>query len=193
MDILEFIAAIVVGIAWPAAVVVLFFIFRRSLSKLLPGLTHLKWKDLELEFKRELSELTAAAQTAKLPLPQEVRPQPSSSRTLDAEIKAVAEVSPRAAIPLAWAAVEMELMEAVMRLAVSPDYPPENSSIQNIRHLQHAGAIDVDTVGILERMHRLRNRIVHGDLEGTPVSYDDALEYSGLAQNIITTLRGLKR
>ncbi len=102
-------------------------------------------------------------------------------------------MSPRAAIPLAWAAVENELLEAVMRLAVSPDFPPNNSPIQNIRHLQHAGVLDADTVAVLEQMRRLRNRTVHGDLERAQLSREDALEYSRLAQGIISKLRALRR
>src|SRR5207302_10307190 len=115
MDPLEFIAAIVAALAWPAAVVVLALMFRQSLAKLLPGLTRLKWKDLELEFKRELSELSVAAQAAQLSplptppqLPGQVAPQLPATRILEGEIEAVAEVSPRAVIPLAWAAVETE-------------------------------------------------------------------------------------
>ena len=174
--------------------IILVLIFRRLLAKLLPALSRLKWKDLELEFKRELAEIGAAAQQAKLPPPSEVaKPTPSPAahqfpeapRTLEEEINAVAEVSPRAAVPLAWAAVETELLRVVMRLAVSSDFPPSSSAVQNIRHLQHAGTIDEATVEVLQRMRRLRNRTVHGDLEETAITLDDALEYSQLAQSVI--------
>ena len=200
MDALQFISAIVSALAWPTSVVILALLFRGSIGKLLPGLSRLKWKDLELEFKKELAGLTAAAREAQLPPAPESQASGAAPRqiagpekTLESEIEAVAEVSPRAAIPLAWAAVENELLEAVMRLAVSPDFPPNNSPIQNIRHLQHAGVLDADTVAVLEQMRRLRNRTVHGDLERAQLSREDALEYSRLAQGIISKLRALRR
>src|SRR5687767_11908013 len=68
-DILQFIAAIVAALAWPLAVVVVALLFRASVGKLIPGLSRLKWKDLELEFKKELAHLSAAAQQAQLPPP----------------------------------------------------------------------------------------------------------------------------
>jgi hypothetical protein len=202
VDVLQFIAALLDSLAWPSAVIVLAFLFRGSIGKLLPALSKLKWKDLELEFKKELAGLSAAAQQAQLPPAEPIAPLPQAEapaqlppppRTLESEIEAVAEVSPRAAIPLAWAAVETELLNAVMRLAVSPDYPPSNSAIQNIRHLQHAGAVDKETVTVLEQMRRLRNRTVHGDLEQASLSREDAVQYSRLAQQLIAKLRDLRR
>jgi hypothetical protein len=80
-----------------------------------------------------------------------------------------------------------------MRLAVSPDYPPSNSAIQNINHLQLAGVLDEQTVKLLNQLRMLRNRIVHGDLEQLSIPHADALQYADLAQQVTAKLAGLNR
>ena len=194
---LEFIASLIGSLAWPATAVTLAVIFRKPLGRVLLTLTALRFKDLELDFKREFSELEAAAKAVKLEAP-EVEPKPIGpgqpvARRLEEEIEAVAAISPAAAIPLAWSAVEAELMSAVQLLAVSPDYPPYNSAVQNLRLLREYAALDEDTYVVLDRMRQLRNRAVHGRMPPDTVSSHEAAEFGRFAQNVIGRLRALKR
>jgi len=115
------------------------------------------------------------------------------ARTLEEEVEEVAAISPTAAIPLAWSAVESELLAAVQRLAVSPDYPPYNSAVQNLRLLRDYGGLDENTYAVLDRMRQLRNRAVHGRMHPAAVSPHEAAEFGRFAQNVIRRLRDLKR
>ncbi len=54
MDTLEFIASIIDSLAWPLAIVVLIFILRMPLGKLIPFLERLKFKGLELDFTKRV-------------------------------------------------------------------------------------------------------------------------------------------
>ena len=97
-------------------------------------LTRLKYKDLELDFGRELKQLEQKAKAI------EVKPQQSkaippaakdSAQLLD-EAERLAQDFPEPAVAVGWQAVENELMSAVMRLAISPDYPAHNSAMKNV-------------------------------------------------------------
>jgi uncharacterized protein YutE (UPF0331/DUF86 family) len=159
-------------------------------------LTHLKYKDLELDFGQELKELEERAKAI------DVKPQPPkafSSAKKDAsqlleEATRLAQDFPEPAIAVGWQAVEDELMSAVMRLAISPDYPPHNSALKNAELLRDQKAIDEGTFDLLKRMRNLRNMAVHGGAHATRnVTTDEAIEFLALARGIVERLRGARR
>ena len=59
MDVLTFISEIIKALAWPLAVVTLVFLLRRPVIEVFPLLRRLKYKDIELEFAQEVSQLEA--------------------------------------------------------------------------------------------------------------------------------------
>ena len=59
MGTLEFIAALVEALALPAAAVMVLVLFRRSVRALLPNLNRFRYKDLEVEFSKELAAVRA--------------------------------------------------------------------------------------------------------------------------------------
>jgi len=197
MTILEFLASLVASLAWPATVALLAIIFRKSVGKVLLTLTALRYKGLEVDFKREFSELEEAANSVNLEpaeaQPQAIGPGEDAARTLEEEVEAVAAISPAAAISLAWTAVDSALKEAVQRLAILPDHPAYTSAVKNLRLLQENSDLDPDTSVFLARMRQLRNRVVHGQLPPNTVSSDEATEYGRLAQGLVRMLGRLKR
>ena len=170
-------------------------IFRTTLSKILLKVSGLKYKDFELNFKKGLSEIEATAtqiDSGRLFDDSEKAKKKGdvSSPDLWEQVDAVAQVSPLAAVPLAWSAIEAELLSAVMRLNI---YPPASSAIQNIHYLRQANYLGTEMVAMMEKMYQLRNDSAHYKPPFPHISIDEALTYSRVAQVIVTELKGLTR
>ena len=197
MDWLSFFAKIIESTAWPIAVVILLVIFRHPFSKVFLTLTNLKYKDLSIDFKRELGELELATKRVEIERKNkdgadhnEIMPV-VKIRNREDEIEQVASISPRAAIPLAWSMVEETLFNTVVRLAISPDYPPHNSALKNMECLREYGDMDNETYEALNRMRILRNETVHGRYNEKSITSMEALEYFGLAQKMVAKLESI--
>ncbi len=67
MDWLTFLVELAKALGWPFAVVVLVFVLRQSLVKLIPTLRHLKYGDFEADFGEKLEEAEHKADAAHLP------------------------------------------------------------------------------------------------------------------------------
>jgi len=192
---LQFIASVISSLAWPAAVVLLVFLLRLPLTKALLSLTHLKYKDLELDFARGLKELESKAKTIEV-RPQVLKPQfatKKNSAQLLSEAQRLAHDFPEPAVAVAWQAVEDELMATVMRLAISPDPPWHNSAMKSAELLLGQGEIDESTIDVLKRMRNLRNLAVHGHGGLGNVTTDQAIEFIALASGVVEKLCGIKR
>ncbi|WP_445371873.1 hypothetical protein ACH518_03420 [Methylomonas sp. HW2-6] len=196
MDWLTFASSVVGSLAWPVATVVLVLLIRKPLGTLLPTLRNLKYKDLELDFGKELRK---AEEKANQILPAANKPtlisKPKSERDSNQiinESKRLFEEFPEPAVALAWTAVEVELMDAILRTASSPDYPPHNSALKNAIHLKDAGYIGDDKIDLVKRMTNLRNIAVHGH-GGGPVTVEDAREFIALTEWLVKDLKEIKR
>ena len=84
-------------------------------------------------------------------------------------------------------------MQAVMRLGISPDYPPYNAAIKNIALLHEQDCIDGDTRRILERMRRLRNAAVNASGDDATITSDEAREFAALADAVTIRLKRANR
>src|SRR5690606_42060334 len=71
MDALTFLSEIIRSVAWPVTVVVLVVVLRKPLVELIPLLRRLKYKELELEFSQQVSELKAEAESISREHPEE--------------------------------------------------------------------------------------------------------------------------
>lgn len=214
MDTLEFIAALVDAIAWPVAIATLVSILKNPIESLLPLLSNLKYKDLEVDFAQELEEAEATAQvlfketekgSGDEEEPKEIeesasseanKSQRNSTQTLE-EAEKLKNDFPEPAVAVAWSAVEDELRNTVMRLAISPDHPLDNSFYKNTRLLEDKGKISESTVSLIERMRKLRNLAVHGGtkpgLGPGPVTKNEANEFLNLARNLVKRLQDIER
>ena len=191
MSQLEFVAAVITATAWPVTVIVLAVLFRHPLGRVIATVSRFKMKDVELEFKRELQAIAAAVPDA--PLPDDATPQAEAAiPAVPQEVKAVSEVSPRAAIPLAWAELESELRQAVFRTAKGAVDVPLHGFHKRIYALRAKGMLDADTAESIDRLRELRNRVVHGDLSVSALSESDAWRYAELAQRVAARLREIR-
>src|SRR5439155_7615824 len=122
MDWLTFVASITKSLAWPLVVAWIVFLLRRPLRGVLRSLIRLRYKDLEIDFGRDLEALEREVETARLPAPTEARDRAALRAPAD-QLEAIAEVSPRAAVLEAWLLVEHEVFRAAERLGVNTAQP----------------------------------------------------------------------
>ena len=195
MDSLTFISSLVRSLSWPVVFLILAIFLRKPLSNLIPHLKSIRYGQVELDFGSELQILEDRARTAGLPIPEPLASPGSQRRTAEdiiGDAARLAEEFPAPAVGVAWLAVEHELMQAVMRLGISTDYPPYNAAIKNIALLHEQGCIDGDTRRILERMRRLRNAAVHASGDDATITSDEAREFAALADAVTTRLKRVK-
>lgn len=80
-------------------------------------------------------------------------------------------------------------MQAVTRLAISPDYP----ALKNAELFRAQNEIDQRTFELLNRMRNLRNMAVHGAHGAAFITTDEALEFLALARGVTEKLQALRR
>jgi hypothetical protein len=193
MNYLEFVAAIISALAWPVAAVVLLAILRSPLKRVLLGLTRVKYKDIEIDFGRELSKIEAQARSIELkPVPVRQEAAPKDSAELLREASRLAEELPEPAVAVGWSAVELDLQAAAARLALAPDRAARTSPARMIALLRNGGHLDDQMHEILSRMRNLRNMAVHRHQGAGPVSSDEAREFLALAGGVIERLGSLR-
>lgn len=196
MDVLGFIASIIESLAWPAALVILLLTLQSPIRKLLRDLTRFRYGDVEIDFGREIRSLEDQAKTAGLRLPEkpvERKPKTRDSNQIVADSRRLAAEFPEPAVGLAWTAVEHELMQAVLRLAISADYPRHDAPAKNIALLNDLEYLDRTTCKVLDGMRTLRNAAVHGVIEVSRISPDEAGEFIDLAEAVMEKLKSLDR
>src|SRR5262249_55904528 len=110
VDWLTFVSHSIASAAWPVTALIIIVMLRKPLSGLIPLLQRLKYRDLELQFGREIQEVRQEVQ-AELPAGGMQAPS-STTETIAARL---AEVSPRSAVLEAWRQVEDALLRAAQR------------------------------------------------------------------------------
>jgi len=191
MTLFEFISSIISSLAWPAIVLIIVFILKNPLSKILISLTKFRYKDLEMEFERLKSSARA------LPKTIESKTIPESERiiysSLEEQIADIAPRSPEGAILIAWSTIEAAISSAVMRLAISPEPPSYRSVIHNIEYLKKYTDIDKTVFAAMDDLRVVRNQVAHVRDRRYKISIEQALSYGKTAEKIIKILQNLKR
>lgn len=193
MDGLQFVASLMSSLAWPATIIVLVLILRDPISRVLLTLTKLKYRDVELDFGKELNELEQAAQQIDVHPKKAnvIEGAPKESSQILSEAQTLAETFPRAAVSVAWSAVETEIMAVITQRAISPDYSFYSSPLKNIQILADSSLIDNLTLQVLDGMRKLRNAAVHAHPKDADITTDQAREFVFLARGIIDKLKAL--
>jgi len=186
MDALEFAATLVKSLAWPITLLIIALVMREEIKSLLRSVTNLRFKDLEVDFGKELAEASREAGEMRPDNLETKEDANAAPIRLLLEAESLAQFFPASAVELAWSTVEDELMSAIMRTASSPDYPPYNSALRNASLLESAGLINQPVTQIVKRMFRLRNIALHGDSD--VVSVNEALGFISLAKWLVTHL-----
>jgi hypothetical protein len=184
MDWLTFIASITKSLAWPLVVAWIVFLLRRPLRQVVRSLIRFRYKDLEIDFGRDLEALEREVETARLPIPTEARERSALPAPAD-QLEAIAEVSPRAAVREAWLLVEHEVLRAAERLGIDTAQPLPRLTLA----LAARDAVGAVVHGMIVELRRLRNAAVHtAELALSP---KEALEYVHLARRVAAALRDI--
>lgn len=186
MDFLTFLATIVGSLAWPVSMLVALFMLRRPITKLLPSLRRLRYKELEVDFGKELEKIEAVMDTVeektqpKGELPVEVQQEPLP-KTRTELLEKIADLSPNAAILESWRNVERTL-----------DFYFSSRGIERPRSGQTIlGHLDYDTnfppqlVSAYQELRLLRNRAAH---DRKNLTTEHAKEFAGLADRLTFAL-----
>ncbi|PXA02855.1 hypothetical protein DDZ13_14975 [Coraliomargarita sinensis] len=188
----EFIATIIDSLAWPAVVIVAFFVFKERLGAVLAKLAKVKYKDLELDFEK-LREQAKEIESKEPEVNPSEGPSNPTLSSLEDQILNSVESAPSAAILLAWSAVEASLASAVARLAISPESPSYRSPLHNIEVLHKHSGIQKMEIQLLHEMRMLRNKVSHEHETLKRISSEQAEDYTSTAFKLIKILNSLDR
>jgi hypothetical protein len=183
MDALTFLSELIKAVAWPVTAIVLVVLLRKPIVELIPLLRKLKYKELELEFAREVSELKAEVEATAKEKGEEA---PSLASTSSNLLNLVA-FSTRAAIMEAW----LEVESASESVASSFWGQSPNNTFRNIpklgEYLLQCKVIDEKQLSVFNKLRQLRNKAAHAqDLD---LSENDAKSYVQLASDLAKHIR----
>jgi hypothetical protein len=151
VDGLEFIAAVIGHLAWPATVIVVVASLKEPIKKLIPNIRKAKWGDRELEFgekveavKAEVEQLPGPAIGDAVALP----PPAEKGRELPAGMHVIHD----------FMTVEQELLALAEAAGMEVRRGP---SMQVAAALKADGLIDGPTVAAFNDLRQLRNIAAH--------------------------------
>jgi len=177
MDWLQFSAAMVASLAWPAAVVILTAMLRSPLAKIILMVKSLSYKEFHIALSDRL-EAVKEEVDAHAPLDQPTPPYLTPPSVLE-----LAHLDPRAAVFSAWIDVERALMEMASKAGISPNGTPV--TIANELHIMDAlSEFEFET---FRNLRRVRNDAVH--LTNKDVSSDDAVTMAHMCQWLTHRIR----
>jgi hypothetical protein len=182
VDYLQFFAEVIKALAWPTATVIIVLVLKKPIGRLIRKLQSLKWKDLELDWRKEVIEAEAKAEKAELSpvsvLIQSILQGPS----LD-----LAKIAPRQGVLEAWREVELCALDAAKRCGIELSERDQKSPREVIRALHKANRVDAEKVSLFFTLFNLRNQAAHNT--SLVVEPDGATDYTLLAKRLAAFLR----
>jgi hypothetical protein len=175
------IVALVSALAWPAAAVWISYLFRGEIRGLASRVSHLKYKDVEATFERELKTAEEKAESIQQK-GKEGLPPPELVSKLE-QLQRIADVSPRAAIMEAWLLIENAAGQSGF---VQGAARPRINPMLFVDWLIREGKLSSDSVELVVALRDLRNKAAH--LPDFSVSRDEADRYMRLAVKISTLI-----
>lgn len=194
MDWKQFLSSLIENLSWPISILVMFFLVRDQIGRLIEKVGHLKYKDLELDFdkvKKQAEAIVAPKEDASKVIKDLESVKVFNS--LEEQILETVEKAPAAAVLLAWSTLETSIASAVSRLSISPESPSYRSPLHNIDMLEKSGEISKQHVILLHEMRTLRNKIAHEQTTTIAITSAQAIEYSNTAIELVGILNNLKR
>lgn len=168
-------------VIWPATIVVVVALLRAPLSKLVPTLKRLKYKDLELEFEREASKILAEVERD---LPEPERSEEVAEDGPGTPLFSRAALEPTDLVMRSWG----ELERAIRDLVGKGTY--EKTSVRSLVDLlADSSKVSEETIRAILDLAALRNRVAHAESEA--VSDDMALSYASSVRRVKAALGGI--
>jgi len=168
------------GIAWPATIIWIAFLFKRELRALLDRISHVKYKDLE--FTLGLAE----AEAKVLVIEQTTPARKSSNLEIDSkleQLRRIADVSPRAAIMEAWTLVEGAAAHSGF---IQGADRPRINALSFADWLVRTGKLPAESDELMTQLRNLRNQAAHApEFEITKQDADRYLQLAAKASSLI--------
>jgi len=177
MDTYTFIVKMVEAIIWPLTICCSLLLLKQPLSTLLPLLQNLKYKDIEINFSKEVKELSQEL--------DEELPKESSELLVTPKVIKLAELSPRAAVLEAWINVEFSANEALQRNSSGLEIQDKSSPQVVIRTLCKKELIQQTTVNMFNNLRALRNHALH-DIDQGDFDADAAINYADMCARLVS-------
>ncbi len=181
MSELEFIAKIIESIAWPISIILLMLILKNPIRKLIPLLSKLKYKDIEMQFGRDISRLSEKVNYELSEVPN--RPETDDLR--DRVLKLI-QVSPKSAIIEVWRSMESCIIEKSTKNNLDLDRNLLRKPIKLAETLLRKYLINESQFVIIEDMRKLRNEVVHYDKK--EITAENAIEYLESGIKLISSM-----
>ncbi|WP_370979331.1 DUF4145 domain-containing protein [Agaribacterium sp. ZY112] len=165
MQTLPFIIELIDKLVWPAVYVFTLICLRKPVSHLLPLARKLKYKELELEFGRELKVANEQAEGAFPELKQDTK----------AKLVSLVENMPNTAVIKAWALVDDAAENLLHSLGLNVNLDVNNRYKVLEDTLIEQGAIDTKMAKLFSELRQLRNKVAHA--ETYEVGRGEAIQY----------------
>jgi hypothetical protein len=183
MDPLTFVVELVKALAWPVTALIILFVLRRPIEKLLPLVQRVKYGGIELDFGLQVQEL-AVKLSRELPASLEAG---EASRRTREHLNRLSEYSPRAVVLEGWLLLEEAAIEASKSRDLKLSSRELRSPILLGHALERAGIFDEDMLEIFHRLRNLRNAAAHASEYS--FSPESAREYAALAIRLADFIR----
>jgi hypothetical protein len=187
LDRFEFAASVIRSLAWPAAVVLIVFLFRSSIRSALTGPIK-RWKVGPTGAEVEYWEQAASEALEQLPPNAAEKAEEALGGGLAGELTPLAEIAPSAAVMEAFVRIERE----VRRIVMDPPSLAQPRQIERMGGRQLAviahqdGRISDQSLNAIDGLVVMRNLAAHG--RGGEIDTDRALEFVHLADAVLYAL-----
>lgn len=168
-------------VVWPFTIVVVVGLLRAPLSKLVPTLKRLKYKDLELEFEREASKILAEVERDL--------PEPKRSDNVEERGPDTPRFSRIATVPTDLVMCSWSELESVIRDLVGISAYEETSVRSLVDLLAKSGRVSDETIRAILDLAALRNRVAHAESE--VISAGMAHSYANSVRRVKAGLGGI--
>lgn len=168
-------------VVWPCVVLIVLFILRKPIKALLPYVKTIKYKDLEVNFRKGLDQIKEEAIEAGIDIQTGIGDR--------SEIYKLTESSPTSAILESWKELEVSAKRKVEELA------PRETKFRNplqrpIAYLEHTGALNPSTTRTVRDLQSLRNQAAHSTK--LKITKEDAIEYISLSKSIMKQVEAIR-
>lgn len=183
MDVLTLVSELGKSLAWPVTTIVLVFLLRKPLIELVPLLKRLKYKEFELEFSQEVSELKAEVEAMA-----KEKGEDSPSVSADSErLLSLVSFSSRAAIMEAWLEVESAAVTTASSLWGQSPSDTFRDMPKLGEYLMQCKVIDQKQLAVFHKLRELRNKAARA--QELNLSANDAMSYVQLASDLAKHIR----
>lgn len=162
-------------VIWPLTIIAILVLFKKPILKLLPYLSTLKYKDLELSFSDQLKEVEQDMKSVS----------GDDQQKVEYHKDALANQPPTAVVIDHWRKIELAAKEKVSEL-FSGSKELQLALQRPIEYLQQTGTFIPSTIKNLSSLRSLRNQVIHQPEYA--ITDELAAKYANLALKMISRI-----